>query len=148
MAAVVIEERLELDYPAEPRAAGEIRDQLEKFIAPYNLRPEDWEDVKMAISEACGNAICHGSPRGSKDRIQVRGEVKDNCLYLEICDAGPGFQPHEIALPDAEEWKPSGRGLFLMVALMDEVQFETTPAGTRVRLAKYLRPRSEEREGR
>ena len=129
---------LEVEFPAEPRIVHDVRQKFEEFVRPCCLGREDVETIKVALSEACSNAVCHGSPRGPGDRIRVRYELCDDRLVIEIRDEGPGFRPNQIALPHSEEYKPSGRGLFLMQALMDEVQFEASPGGTCVRLVKQL----------
>jgi serine/threonine-protein kinase RsbW len=137
--SVALENRmLELNLPADPRVVREIRDKFEEFLAPYSVGSEDIETLKVALSEACSNAVCHGSPRGQLNRIEVRCDVRDDCLIIEVSDEGRGFRPQEIVLPESEEWKPSGRGLFLMQAMMDDVRFEPTPTGTKVHLVKHL----------
>ena len=130
---------MDLEYPAEARVVGDIREKFEEFVKPLQLSPDDLDDLKMALSEACGNAICHGSPNGAASRIRVRCELDSDHLRIEITDQGVGFHPKDFDLPREEEWKASGRGLFLMQALMDAVEFEATPVGTRVRLARSLR---------
>jgi serine/threonine-protein kinase RsbW len=131
------EDVMELEYPAEPRVISEIRRKFEAFVAPLGLPVEFLDDMKMAISEACGNAICHGSPQGSAARLRVRSALGEGKLMVEVADEGPGFLPKEMVLPE-EEWRTSGRGLFLMGVLMDDVHFEASPTGTRVRLTKKL----------
>jgi serine/threonine-protein kinase RsbW len=138
---------VELDVPAEPQVVHDLRERFEEFVRPYNLSDEERQGIKVALSEACSNAVCHGSPRGNWNRVHVRYAVEDQRLILEIGDEGRGFRPHNIALPEFEEWKPSGRGLFLMQALMDEVHFERTHAGTRVRLIKNLGVEDPDAEG-
>lgn len=128
---------MELEYPAEARVISEIRRKFEAFVAPLELPVEFVDDVKMAISEACGNAICHGSPQGSTARLRVRSAVKEDALIVEVADEGPGFLPINTGLPE-EEWRTNGRGVFLMCALMDDVHFEAMSTGTRVRLTKKL----------
>jgi serine/threonine-protein kinase RsbW len=132
---------LELDYPAEPRIVHDLRELFEVFVQTCNISRDDVEAIKVALSEACSNAVCHGSPVGGRNRIRVRCEVDEEQMAVEVRDEGRGFQLPQIALPHFEEWKPSGRGLFLMYALMDEVAFEPTSSGTHVRLVKYLRER-------
>lgn len=131
---------VELDVPAEPQIVHDLRERFEEFVRPCGLSQDDREAIKVALSEACSNAVCHGSPRGNWNRVHVRYLVENNQLRIEVSDEGRGFYPAQIALPEFEEWKPSGRGLFLMQALMDEVQFERTSTGTRVRLIKNLLP--------
>src|SRR5688572_12197767 len=114
---VALENRmLELNLPAEPRVVRDIREKFEEFLAPYGVSAEEIETLKVALSEACSNAVCHGSPRGPLNQIQVRCSVQGDRLLIEVTDEGRGFRPQQIALPEFEEWKPSGRGLFLMQA--------------------------------
>lgn len=130
---------LELNLPAEKRIVYEVRQRFEEFMRPCQLVKDDVEWIKVAVSEACTNAVCHGSPRGPLNQVHIRCEVDSERLEVSICDEGGGFHPAAIALPDLEEWKPSGRGLVIMVTVMDDVQFEPVPGGTCVRMIKYLR---------
>ncbi|MFN3648899.1 MAG: ATP-binding protein [Armatimonadota bacterium] len=129
---------LELEYPAETWVVHDIRELVSRFIHSARLSGDDLEGLKVAISEAASNAICHGSPLGPENRVRLRCELDENQIVFEIFDQGGGFRPREIALPQFEEYKPSGRGLFLMRELMDEVAFTPDGDGTRVRLVKLL----------
>ena len=132
---------IEAEYPAEPQIVHDIRRTVEEFIRPCGFSEEDVEAIKVAISEASSNAVCHGSPKGSLNRIHVRCEDDGKRLVMEVVDEGRGFAPPKkegITLPDFDEWKPSGRGLFLINALVDDVEFETLSHGTRVRLVKHF----------
>ena len=131
---------IEAEYPAEPQVVHEIRRSVEEFVRPCGFSEEDVESIKVAISEASSNAVCHGSPNGSRNRIRVRCEEDGKRLVMEVTDEGSGFTP-KIALPEFDEWKPSGRGLFLITALVDDVEFERLPDGTKVRLIKYFQGR-------
>lgn len=136
--SVKLRRELELHVPAEPRVVQNVREQFEEFIRPLHLTADEVDSLKVALSEACSNAVCHGSPRGRRNQVHLRFAFDEEQLVIEIVDEGKGFRPSQIALPDYEEWKPSGRGLFLMQALMDDVEFEPCRSGTRVRLTKYL----------
>jgi serine/threonine-protein kinase RsbW len=133
---------LELEYAAERRIVHDAREKLVEFVRPCRLSADDLDALKVALSEACANAVCHGSPRGALNHVHVRYEVRDQCLSVEVEDEGCGFRPASIALPDSSEFKPSGRGVFIMKTLMDDVEYEPTSHGTRVRLTKRL-PRRE-----
>lgn len=138
MSSVMPGRVLKLNIPAERRIVQAVRDRFEEFIRPLRLSADEVDALKVALSEACTNAVCHGSPQGRKCHVHVRFEITEDRLVIEIVDEGQGFRPSQIALPEYEEWKPSGRGLFLMQALMDDVEFEPTARGTCVRLTKYL----------
>ena len=115
------------------------------------------EDIKLAISEACNNAILHARPASEAENsvptsIVVRFWPHEDRLEISVADGGhlppPGlplatFEPSEqdIALDDLPE---GGMGLMLIQALMDDVkqpaavQGETAP--TTLHMTKRLRP--------
>lgn len=147
MSSAVYNRVMEIEFPAEPRVVHDVRQKFEEFVQPCRLNRDDIETIKVALSEACSNAVCHGSPGGAGNRVHVRYEINGHRLVIEIRDQGPGFRPRQIELPRSEEYRPNGRGLFIMQALMDEVEFDVTPKGTRVRLVKHLPELEGERLG-
>jgi serine/threonine-protein kinase RsbW len=138
MAPLTGHRSIELDYPADPRVVQDVRARLDEFVRPCGLEADEIDALKVALSEAFSNAVCHGSPQGPRNRIGVRCELEPERLVIEITDQGGGFRPSQIALPAFEEWKTSGRGLFLMQHLVDDVEFEPIAGGTRVRMIKRL----------
>ena len=128
----------EADFPAEPQVVHVVRERVDEFARPLGLTEDEMDAFRVALSEAFSNAVCHGSPLGPRNRVHLRCEVDGSRLSVQITDEGGGFLPTRIALPDFDEWKTSGRGLFLMHELVDQVDFELVPGGTRVRLVKYL----------
>jgi serine/threonine-protein kinase RsbW len=128
----------EADYPAEPQVVHQVRERVEEFVRPSGINADELDALKVALSEAFSNAVCHGSPLGPRNRVHLRCESDGQRLIIQITDEGGGFLPSRISLPDLEEWKTSGRGLFIMQELMDAVEFELVPGGTRVRLLKLL----------
>ena len=137
---------LELEYAADPRVVQVVRRHLDDFVRPLGLDPDELEGLKVAVSEAFSNAVCHGSPLGDRNRVGFRCTSTEERLEIEITDEGGGFRPTQIQLPTYEEWKTSGRGLFLMQHLVDQIEFEPTATGTRVRLVKQLAREEEEPE--
>jgi len=128
----------EADYPAEPQVVHQVRERVEDFVCTCGLSADELDALKVALSEAFSNAVCHGSPLGPRNRVHLRCEADGQRLVVQVTDEGGGFLPTRIALPEFEEWKTSGRGLYIMQELMDAVDFEMVPGGTRVRLVKIL----------
>jgi len=83
-------------------------------------------DLEIALREALANAVIHGNGEDEQKRVYVRcyGCV-DEMLLVLIRDEGAGFDPGEIPDPrDTDRLQlDHGRGLFLMRALMDRVEF-------------------------
>ncbi len=102
-----------------------------------SLDIEQIEDIKMAVSEACNNAIQHS--HGLDDFFNVIYGADRQKLTIEISDNGSGFDLNSYRKPDLEELKDGGLGIFIMRSLMDEVLIESQPnIGTVVKLIKNL----------
>ena len=116
------------------------------------------EDIKLAISEACNNAILHARPAPGAENsaptsIVVRFWPHDDRLEISVADGGhlppPGLPltafPTEADVEDAPDDLPeSGMGLMLIQALMDEVKqppsAEHETPSTTLHMTKRLRP--------
>ena len=69
-------------------------------------------------------------------RIKVLAQFGDDEVCFVVRDQGPGFNPSTLPDPTSPQYldRPSGRGLLLMRAFMDDVQFNET--GNEVTLVK------------
>ena len=96
-------------------------------------------EVKLALIEACINAIEHSQ---SKDgRLQIDFDISDTALTVVISDRGHGFDVNEVREKlrqrHAGGQRQRGWGLQLMEELMDEVGVESDQNGTTITMAKY-----------
>ena len=101
---------------------------------------ETLEQVNLAIVEAGTNAIRHGNGNNPEKTTEFRFRIEEDKLVVFVKDCGTGFDPEDVADPLSPEnfMKPCGRGIFLMHALMDEVEYiMDEDSGTEVRLVKY-----------
>jgi serine/threonine-protein kinase RsbW len=95
------------------------------------------DDIKVAVGEACTNAIEHAAPDAPEAAIEICCQVESEFLVIEILDQGKGFDPAMESQPDP--LAGGGLGLVLIRALMDEVQLNSrTGKGTQVRMVKRL----------
>lgn len=81
--------------------------------------------LQVALSEALANAIIRGNREDSHKWVYVRAELGDQMINLHVTDEGDGFDPDTI--PDACRaealLESSGRGLYLIRHLVDDVRF-------------------------
>jgi serine/threonine-protein kinase RsbW len=81
--------------------------------------------LRVAIAEALTNAIVAGNQEDRSKTVLVQAELGAELVRVEITDQGPGFDPALVAPPllpeDLEQ--SSGRGLFLIRSLVDDVRF-------------------------
>lgn len=106
---------------------------------------EDIEDMKVAVAEACNNAVLHAYEDGQKGNIELTFHMQGETMSIEIRDHGSSFEigqedreTRPLHFKELEEITAGGLGLFLMEALMDEVEV-LNEGGTRVMLTKHLR---------
>ena len=107
------------------------------------------EDLKMAVAEACINAIEHGNNLDASLPVGVVLSIDDDSLEVEVRDRGNGVETSP-ATPDIdkkmnEEEHARGMGMFLIESLMDEVEWVRSPhTGSYARMVIRLRPEDEE----
>lgn len=85
------------------------------------------EDLKTAVAEACINAIEHGNRLNEKLSVGVVLRANTDALEVKVIDDGAGIQK-QPAKPDIDrkmhgEEDPRGMGMFLIRALVDEVEW-------------------------
>ena len=98
-------------------------------------------DVELALSEACTNVLVHSGPG---DQYIVRLDLEDRLGVIRVIDVGHGFDSARLQAKDSLPEAERGRGLGLMQALVDRVDFTSRPeAGTIVTLEKVLTYRDE-----
>ena len=106
--------------------------------------PERVEDVRLAVTEACSNAVKVHRPEAADEPVVVTCHVDAGRLLVEVHDRGPGFDPDRLEpLPPATDPErlehESGLGVELIRRLADDVTFRSTPDGTVLTMALQLR---------
>ncbi len=93
--------------------------------------------IKLALEEALTNAIKHGNRQDPDKMVALEFAVAPDKTEIRVVDQGAGFRPGEVPDPTADENLecPTGRGIMLMRAYMDHVEFN--PAGNTVYMIKY-----------
>ncbi len=95
-------------------------------------------DLKLAVTEACGNAVRHaGTAEGT---VRIRYAVEDGAIEICVEDDGPGFPTAGPPALPAVELSESGMGLAVIHALVDEVEIGSGAdgRGTVVRMRRSL----------
>jgi len=108
--------------------------------AGYDIEAID--DIKVAVSEACTNIIIH-SHTNADFTYDVIIECSERSLTISVVDEGAGFEMGDYMEPIPGETRGSGMGIFIVRALMDEVDIQTEiGVGTNIRMTKYLQVRT------
>lgn len=121
-----------------PRTAQSVavaRATLDHILAQFGVHPDCREEIALAVSEACSNAVrhAHGQPE-----YQLLAESHDSQCVITINDDGPGLpadRPHLMPAPGASD----GRGLAIMNIATDHVELHRRDSGgLSVRMSKRL----------
>ena len=123
---------LHLTLRNEPFATMALRQGVDRVADECGLPKGARFDLKLAATEAVANALV-GAP--SDHEVDVFLGADNEAVQVEVRDRG-GFRP-QVRNGHAQEAE-GGRGIPLMLALVDEVEFRATRGGTRVRMRKRL----------
>ena len=95
--------------------------------------------IAMISREAAANAVLHGNKKDPNKQVRATFSLTSESLSIQVADEGSGFDPESVPDPLSPEGllKPSGRGIFLMRAIMDEVHFRQLSPGTEITLVKH-----------
>ena len=127
--------------PADPAAIIGVTDGVTQLLRSKAWPEEQAMEVELALQEALANAVRHGCGGDPSKRVQccvthhASGEI-----VIVIRDPGTGFNAAAVPDPLAGEniFKPSGRGIYLINRLMDEVRF--ADEGREIRMRKRSGP--------
>ena len=110
---------------SEVSESSRVQDAIMTMLRQLSFTDEDLADLHIALEEGLANAIKHGNQLDATKQVRVSGTVEGECVCIEIEDEGEGFNPGNVPDPTLEEnlEKPSGRGLLLMRAFMDSIEY-------------------------
>jgi len=116
-----------MTIPADPRAIPTVTDGVMQVLIDKKWSEERIMQVELALQEALSNAIRHGCKGDPTRQVQcVVNCDTDGEVVLVVRDPGTGFDATLVPDPLVGDnvLKSSGRGIFLINQLMDEVAFK------------------------
>ena len=132
-----MEIKLTLALPRDELSVPVARNVLKQAMDVLGVERETTADIQLALTEACTNVLDHAV---DADEYEVSAGIDGDFCVIEVIDRGAtGFDGslhgHAAADGSAEE----GRGIQLMRALVDKVEFESRPqVGSVVHMEKQL----------
>jgi len=143
---------IEMKIPAKPEYVGVIRLTLSAIASRMGFAFDEIEDLKIATSEACTNAVQHAYKMENPGEVAVGFGLYENRLEVMVADNGKSFDfqsarkqvgPYQENEP-IEFMREGGLGLYLIETLMDEVVIHQKE-GVTVFMIKYLEGEQVER---
>ena len=114
----------------------EVSKELISTLKEKEVSEEVIFDVHVGFEEALRNAMIHGNRSHPKKKVKIETEITDEWVMIIVEDEGNGFDLESLPDPTVGEnlLKESGRGVYLIKHLMDEVRYEKN--GSRVIMKK------------
>ncbi|TCO78074.1 ATP-binding protein [Marinisporobacter balticus] len=127
-----------ISVPNKPEYVNVVRLTTSAIASRMGFNIEQIEDIKVAIAEACTNAIKHGLCNHNQN-FDINFFIDDEKIIIDVIDKGTGFASNEIEKPDLTSPKEGGLGIFIIQSLMDKVEIVSEIGkGTRLQMIKYL----------
>jgi len=114
-------------FPAEPSALAEMRSSLRDWLSRCRIPDGIAEDVVLASSEACANAVEHAEDP-TEAVFDLRAEKIGDDIVVSVRDYGRWREPRERS--------DRGFGLKLMAGMVDAVEITRLESGTEVQLRR------------
>ncbi|MDN3956963.1 anti-sigma B factor RsbW [Sporolactobacillus laevolacticus] len=136
---------IRLTIPAKPEFVSIARLASSGAASRMGYSFDAIEDIKVAVSEACTNAVSHGYKQMGNGQIGIVMECGSGAMTITVTHNGESFDASRVLQElkpldpstDLDEVSEGGLGLFLINALMDHVTI-STEYGVAVRMIKFL----------
>lgn len=134
-------EIVELRVAARPENVALARLALNGVATAAGAPPAVVADLKLAVSEACANAVQHayaGPKAHGEQQVTIRFAVRDRQLVIEVEDDGSGFEVITRGSWQAgdTDGRGLGMGLTIVRSVTDELAIESGARGSRVVFSK------------
>jgi serine/threonine-protein kinase RsbW len=93
-------------------------------------------DVLLALDEAVSNAIRHGSRAG--EQVLVTVDADGEWVEMTVRDGGPTPRLPRLPAEPPPVLQTGGRGLWLILQLVDEVRLQRIADGTRLTMRRRV----------
>jgi serine/threonine-protein kinase RsbW len=125
---------VELEIPPSAAYLPVVRHAAEREFD--DIPDEVASDALLALGEAVANAIRHGS-RGGR-HVYVAVVVDDGWITMSVRDHGPTAQPPQLPSDPPAPLALGGRGLWMILQLVDEVHLSRAGTGTLLSLRRRV----------
>ncbi len=126
-----------LALPRDEVTVPIVRHLCREALTELGVESECVSDIELAVTEACTNVLKHAM--GNQEDYEVTFDIDEVVCSISVVDTGEDFDPASLSAESAAPGAESGRGVYLMRALVDRLQFVARPeAGTVVFLEKRL----------
>ena len=125
---------MNLTLPPTSSALPDLRRSVAKSLGEVD--EEVVADVLLALDEAVSNAIRHGSRGGEGVLVTVESDAE--WVEMTVRDGGPTPRLPRLPAEPPPGLQTGGRGLWLILQLVDEVRLQRIEEGTRLTMRRRV----------
>ena len=128
--------QLNVQIPSNTTDGLEVQEKIVSLMEQHEYSMRDVFAMRLSLEEAITNAIKHGNGGDPEKKVTIIADVSDEKLRVVVQDEGEGFVPEEVPDPTSAAFieRPSGRGLMLMKAYLNFVEY--TDHGRRITMER------------
>jgi serine/threonine-protein kinase RsbW len=128
-----------LSFPAKPDYLLLARLALSGIARAAPVADELLADLKLAVTEACGNCVRHAYPDGPGD-VTVAYTLGDDAIEMIVEDQGVGLGSDADTAPRTRNPGESGMGMSIIRTVVDDLEVlqGADGRGTLLRMTKRL----------
>jgi serine/threonine-protein kinase RsbW len=114
-----------MQISSQPESINLVEKLIDEIKQEHNIHEECYGNMLVAVTEAVNNAIQHGNKYDRDKMVSINYEIDVDQISFAISDEGNGFDHMNLPDPTDPEHleKPTGRGVFLMKHLADQIIF-------------------------
>ncbi len=124
---------VQLTIPPRSPYVGVVRLAVSSLARRAGIDEETVDDLKIAVSEACANAVLNHEEVDSSDPVEVTWMEDEIQVRIEVGDRGPTIDPDQLgSLDDVDTQGFSTRTVMshaLLKSLVDRCEFEPRAGG-------------------
>ncbi len=132
-------DKVEITVASDTRWLAFIRRVIDEFCQQAGLDARERHAVTLAVGEAAANVMKHSYRGDDSKELTLACRTAGDGIEIEIRDEGEPYDPDARPLPPPDELRAGGRGVYLMRAMMDSVEYRRDGATNSVLLRKMLK---------
>ena len=127
-----------LSLPRDEASVPVVRRVCRDSLVMLGVKRDCVGDIELAVTEACTNVLKHVAR--TEEQYEVSVHLDQGQCEIRVIDTAGGIFDHETrGFEEAAVSAESGRGIFIMRAMVDELKFIPAPdTGAVLHLVKKL----------
>ena len=124
------------------RLVGNIAETMARDICQIPENRETFAfSMNVAMTEAITNAMKHANAADPDKEVRISITATKDEIDIKVYDCGQGFDINSIPCPnlDSNCLNETGRGMFIIRALMDSVAYGKTNGGNTLTMKKEIK---------